>query len=104
MIDKGKAVVNNGPWSSFVLRDNAHRRDAQIGESAYTVVREDHPRGAVDHVGEFVTEELDVVMGRLVGSPVDGRVNLCGGPWGGGQHNWGTMGGQVLEEVTGWVR
>ena len=67
------------------------------------MVWKDHPRRAVNHVGEFFAKEVEELMCGLMGAPGDSVIALGEGPWRGGKYDRETASAEVAKEGARWV-
>mmetsp|Transcript_41231 Transcript_41231/g.119419 ORF Transcript_41231/g.119419 Transcript_41231/m.119419 type:complete len:85 (-) Transcript_41231:502-756(-) len=63
------------------------------------MVREDHPRSPVDHVGELIAEKGDEGACRAVRATGDGQVLVWSGPGRGCKDDGGTASAKVVYQV-----
>ena len=74
--------------------------DAEGGPRFDSLKREDGPETLVDNIEDLVVKEFDMVLGGLVGSPLDegGRGEL----YAGGQEHHGGKGTPAGARAAGW--
>jgi hypothetical protein len=89
VVDIGPAVIPNPTGPTVTLGDDTGWRCTKMRQRGGNGGREDDPLTLVDHVDEFLLEEVNVVEAGTMRATADGGGNLVGCPRRRAEVHWG---------------
>jgi hypothetical protein len=87
IVEAGERIVDNSSGTPFMLWDDTHWTDTQAGQMLDVLVWEDNPLRLVHHVGELVTQEIEMIVGGAMRAQSHGGSDAALRPWHGLENN-----------------
>ena len=82
---------------------NGGGRELEVLEVSYQAIGEKDPELALDELGEFLTKEVGVVVGRFMASPLETSVLEFVGPGLVRGEDWNTVVAPFAQQRSSWV-